>query len=81
MFSLWGKYKNSGSSLYTLQGHKSTLEIIPMSQNISWSMPGKITEALHCWEEAGVHAKNRNNWRIVPAAIRWTIWKKRNLRV
>jgi len=43
-------------------------------------MPGKITEALHSWEEAGVHAKNRNNWRIVPAAIWWTIWKERNLK-
>ncbi|WMV37032.1 hypothetical protein MTR67_030417 [Solanum verrucosum] len=38
-------------------------------KNISWSMPGKIAEALHSWEEKGVHAKNRNNWRIVPASI------------
>lgn len=31
-------------------------------KNISWSMPGKITEALHSWDEAGIHDKNRNNW-------------------
>lgn len=50
-------------------------------KNISWSMSGKITKAIHSWEEVGVHTKNRNNWRIVPAAIWWTIWKERNLRV
>ncbi|WMV33525.1 hypothetical protein MTR67_026910, partial [Solanum verrucosum] len=32
-------------------------------------------------EEAGTQAKNRSNWRIVPATIWWTIWKERNLRV
>ncbi|KAG5613751.1 hypothetical protein H5410_013575 [Solanum commersonii] len=61
MLFRWGNCRNSGPSIYTLQG--------------------KITEALHSWEEAGVHAKNRNNWRIVPTAIWWTIWKERNLRV
>ncbi|KAG5620177.1 hypothetical protein H5410_005395 [Solanum commersonii] len=50
-------------------------------KNISWSMPGRISEALYSWEEAGTQAKNRSNWRIVPATIWWTIWKEKNLKV
>ncbi|WMV52061.1 hypothetical protein MTR67_045446 [Solanum verrucosum] len=50
-------------------------------KNISWVMPGRIAEALYSWEEAGLQAKNRSNWRIIPATIWWTIWKERNLRV
>ncbi|WMV26903.1 hypothetical protein MTR67_020288 [Solanum verrucosum] len=42
-------------------------------KSISWSMPGRISEALFSWEEAGTQAKNRSNWRIVPATIWWTI--------
>ncbi|WMV33277.1 hypothetical protein MTR67_026662 [Solanum verrucosum] len=44
-------------------------------------MPGRIEEALYSWEEAGLQAKNRSNWRIIPATIWWTVWKERNLRV
>ncbi|WMV40267.1 hypothetical protein MTR67_033652 [Solanum verrucosum] len=36
-------------------------------------MQGKITEALHSWEEVRVHAKNRNNWRIVPAGCSYMV--------
>ncbi|KAG5615408.1 hypothetical protein H5410_015232 [Solanum commersonii] len=43
-------------------------------------MPGKITEALTSWEHAGLLAKNRGRWRIVPASIWWTIWEERNSR-
>lgn len=43
-------------------------------------MPGKVPEALKSWEELGVHAKNRNGWRIVPASIWWAICNKRNSR-
>ncbi|CAN4123762.1 unnamed protein product [Withania somnifera] len=50
-------------------------------KNISWSVPGRISEALYIWEEAGLQAKNRSNWRIIPATIWWTIWKERILRV
>ncbi|WMV32996.1 hypothetical protein MTR67_026381 [Solanum verrucosum] len=50
-------------------------------KNISWVMPGRIAEALYSWEEAGLQAKNRGNWRIIPATIWWTVWKERNLRV
>lgn len=38
-------------------------------KGISWIMPGKITEALKSWEEAGSMAKNRSRWRIIPACI------------
>ena len=44
-------------------------------------MPGKTAEALYSWEEAGLQAKNRSNWRIIPATIWWTVWKERNLGV
>ncbi|WMV19154.1 hypothetical protein MTR67_012539 [Solanum verrucosum] len=43
-------------------------------------MPGKITVALTSWEHAGLLAKNRGRWRIVPTSIWWTIWKERNSR-
>ncbi|WMV58330.1 hypothetical protein MTR67_051715 [Solanum verrucosum] len=36
--------------------------------------------ALLCWEEAGVHAKDRGRWRIIPGAIWWAVWKERNSR-
>ncbi|WMV17749.1 hypothetical protein MTR67_011134 [Solanum verrucosum] len=49
-------------------------------KNISWVMPGRIAEALY-WEEAGLQAKNRSNWRIILATIWWTVRKERNLRV
>lgn len=39
-------------------------------------MPRKVVETLLCWEEAGVHAKDRGRWRIIPGAI----WKERNSR-
>ncbi|WMV25459.1 hypothetical protein MTR67_018844 [Solanum verrucosum] len=39
----------------------------------------EISEALYSWEEEGTQAKNRSNWRIVPATIWWTILKERNL--
>ncbi|WMV37632.1 hypothetical protein MTR67_031017 [Solanum verrucosum] len=32
-------------------------------------MPGRIAEAIYSWEEAGLQAKNRSNWRIIPATI------------
>ncbi|WMV58755.1 hypothetical protein MTR67_052140 [Solanum verrucosum] len=38
-------------------------------KGISWTMPRKVAEALLCWEEAGVHAKDRGRWRIIPGAI------------
>ncbi|XP_055800457.1 uncharacterized protein LOC129869915 [Solanum dulcamara] len=50
-------------------------------RGISWTMPGKITEAIQSWEEAGVQAKSRDKWRIVPACVWWTIWKERMLDV
>ncbi|CAN4077394.1 unnamed protein product [Withania somnifera] len=49
-------------------------------KGISWTMPGKVSEALRGWEEAGVIAKDRNRWRIIPASIWWTIWKESNFR-
>ncbi|WMV40307.1 hypothetical protein MTR67_033692 [Solanum verrucosum] len=38
-------------------------------KGISWAMPRRITEALKSWEEAGVLAKDRTRWRIIPASI------------
>jgi len=49
-------------------------------KGFSWTMPGKVTEALQSWEEAGVLARSRSRWRIIPASILWTIWKERNSR-
>ncbi|XP_059301783.1 uncharacterized protein LOC132053687 [Lycium ferocissimum] len=49
-------------------------------KGIAWTMPSKVSEALKSWEEAGLQAKNRNRWRIVPASIWWAIWKERNSR-
>ncbi|XP_049372997.1 uncharacterized protein LOC125837971 [Solanum verrucosum] len=49
-------------------------------KDISWAMPRRITEALKSWEEAGVLAKNRTRWRIIPASIWWATWKERNSR-
>lgn len=70
MFSLWRNCRNNGPSIYTLQGHKSQLwRLFLCLKTIPESMPGKIAETLHSWEEAGVHAKSRNNWGIVPASI------------
>lgn len=43
-------------------------------------MPGKVTEALQSWEEAGMQAKNRSRWGIVPTSTWQTIWKERNTR-
>ncbi|WMV57756.1 hypothetical protein MTR67_051141 [Solanum verrucosum] len=43
-------------------------------KGISWTM------TLMSWEEEGVHAKDRSRWRIIPSAIWWAIWKKRNSR-
>ncbi|WMV42575.1 hypothetical protein MTR67_035960, partial [Solanum verrucosum] len=49
-------------------------------KGISWTMPRKVAEALLCWEEACVHAKDRGRWRIIPGAIWWAVWKERNSR-
>jgi len=49
-------------------------------KGISWAMPRRITEALKSWEEAGVLAKDRTRWRIIPASIWWATWKERNSR-
>ncbi|WMV55557.1 hypothetical protein MTR67_048942 [Solanum verrucosum] len=49
-------------------------------RGIAWSMPGKITDALTSWKQAGLLAKNRGRWRIVPTSIWWTIWMERNSR-
>uniref|UniRef100_A0A0V0HJ22 Putative ovule protein n=1 Tax=Solanum chacoense TaxID=4108 RepID=A0A0V0HJ22_SOLCH len=49
-------------------------------KGFSWTMPGKVTEALQSWEEVGVLARSRCRWRIIPANIWWTIWKERNSR-
>ncbi|WMV13962.1 hypothetical protein MTR67_007347 [Solanum verrucosum] len=32
-------------------------------KGISWTMPKKVAEALLCWEEAGVHAKDRGDFQ------------------
>jgi len=61
---------------YTLKLRRIFLSL----KGISWTMPRKVSEALKSWEEAGVHAKNRNRWRIIPAAIWWSTWKERNSR-
>ncbi|WMV38390.1 hypothetical protein MTR67_031775 [Solanum verrucosum] len=49
-------------------------------KGISWTMPRKVAEALLCWEEAGVHAKDKGRWRVIPRAIWWAVWKERNSR-
>lgn len=49
-------------------------------RGIQWTMPSKIVDTLHSWEEAGIGAKNRSIWRSIPACIWWTVWKKRNAR-
>ncbi|KAG5572470.1 hypothetical protein H5410_062236 [Solanum commersonii] len=49
-------------------------------KGISWIMPRRVTETLMSWEEEGVHANDRSRWRIIPSAIWWAIWKKRNSR-
>lgn len=45
-------------------------------------MPKKMAEALLCWEEAGVHAKDRGRWRIILGAKLKAkcsiVWKERN---
>ncbi|KAG5622205.1 hypothetical protein H5410_007423 [Solanum commersonii] len=43
--------------------------IILNLKGISWSMPGKISEALSSWEGIGSHAKNGSRWRIVCLAF------------
>ncbi|WMV14042.1 hypothetical protein MTR67_007427 [Solanum verrucosum] len=40
----------------------------------------EVSKALKSWEEARVHAKNRDRWRIIPAAIGWSTRKERNSR-
>ncbi|KAG5599785.1 hypothetical protein H5410_031155 [Solanum commersonii] len=37
-------------------------------KGISWTTHGKNTKAIYSWEEAGVQAKNRDRWRIVPTS-------------
>ncbi|CAN4115227.1 unnamed protein product [Withania somnifera] len=49
-------------------------------KGISWTMPRRVIEALKSWEEAGVTAKDRARWRIIPASIWWATWKERNSR-
>lgn len=59
---------------------KSTEEIIPKSQHIlvhAWENHRSITQ----FGRSRSTTKNRNNKRIVPAAIWCTIWKEKNLRV
>lgn len=33
---------------------------------------------LFSWEEAGLGARNRDRWKIIPACMWWTIWRERN---
>ncbi|KAG5575987.1 hypothetical protein H5410_056121 [Solanum commersonii] len=49
-------------------------------RGISWTMPRKVAEALLCWEEEGVDAKDKGRWRVIPGSIWWAVWKERNSR-
>lgn len=44
-------------------------------RGIYWTMPSKIIDTLSSWEEDGIGARNRSDWRIIPACIWWTLWK------
>ncbi|KAF3625895.1 putative mannosyl-oligosaccharide 1,2-alpha-mannosidase MNS3-like [Capsicum annuum] len=46
---------------------------------IFFSLKG-IYWALKSWEDSGAQAKDRDRWRLIPAAIWWAIWKERNFR-
>lgn len=43
-------------------------------------MPSKIVDIVFSLEEAGVKAKRRRKWRLIPDCIWWTIWKEKNPR-
>ncbi|WMV47374.1 hypothetical protein MTR67_040759 [Solanum verrucosum] len=49
-------------------------------RNITWIMPGKNSETLSSWREAGLEVRDRGRWRMVPACIWWTIGKERSSR-
>ncbi|KAG5590941.1 hypothetical protein H5410_041455 [Solanum commersonii] len=59
---------------------RPTHQVFLSLKGISWAMPRRITEALKSWEEAGVLAKDRTRWRIIPPSIWWATWKERNSR-
>ena len=49
-------------------------------ENMSQTMPRKVSEVSKTSEEAGVHAKDRGRWKIIPDAIWWAIWQEWNSR-
>ncbi|KAG5580896.1 hypothetical protein H5410_051523 [Solanum commersonii] len=85
--SLGSKVNSEVKSLVWLLAKEATLtqdnvmkRAITLCSSISWTMPGKVSEALKSWEETGVLAKDRGRWRLIPASIWWAIWKERNSR-
>ena len=49
-------------------------------KGISWTMPGRVTEALYSWYEASALAKDRTRLRIIPASVWCAIWIERTSR-
>ncbi|WMV28378.1 hypothetical protein MTR67_021763 [Solanum verrucosum] len=49
-------------------------------RGISWTIPGRIGQALENWNMEGSGSTDKSRWKIVPAVIWWTIWKERNSR-
>ncbi|WMV51260.1 hypothetical protein MTR67_044645, partial [Solanum verrucosum] len=73
---LWWKRDEKG----TYKNHRATMKIVLEPQRNSMEHALENYRGLNKRGKAGLLAKNRGRWRIVPASIWWTIWKERNSR-
>lgn len=47
---------------------------------LKWVMPNTIREVFESWSRWKVDSTIKNIWKMIPAAIFWTIWNERNRR-
>ncbi|TMW87681.1 hypothetical protein EJD97_019620 [Solanum chilense] len=47
---------------------------------MKWVMPRKVTQSLKLWSSYPSISGHKEIWKIIPACIWWSVWKKRNIR-